>query len=105
MSGYKKRMEALEKRFNVLSFEKDGEVCFMGKGLIVTYDGFEKLHSQLLKTKGQLEKAEAVIKFYSDIKNWGEEYSSFIADDDLDQLSNWKGGKRAREYFEEKEGK
>ena len=77
-------------------------------GDYVKYDDYEKL-------KAQLEKAEAVIEFYSDSDNWehkspvqadyvvilddsgtGEFQLNHMTDDDR------VGGRRAREYFKEK---
>ena len=78
--------------------------------------GYYVLHSDYEKLKAQLEKAESVIDFYSDSDNWehkspaqadyvvilddsgtGEFQLNHMTDDDR------VGGRRAREYFKEKE--
>lgn len=95
------------KRYLPLVFEMD-ECCV----------GDYVLHSDYEKLQAQLEKAESVIDFYSDSDNWehkspvqvdyvvilddsgtGEFQLNHMTDDDR------VGGRRAREYFKEKEQK
>ena len=68
------------------------------------------------KLKSQLEKAEEVIRFYGDKENWEEfEGLGFIEScihqsdyndyKEIDTESVYVGGKKAREYFNEKADK
>ena len=69
------------------------------------------LASEYEKLKAQLEKAEIVLKFYANHLNWnycptGDEDTRIEGDSDIpDGLCENRGGKRAREYFKEKEQK
>ena len=105
---------------------KDAEIERL-KSNFAGYENFQmekQLKQELQKTREQLEKAESVIKFYADINNWtGEDINGWnctnvIEPDDQETLETvWIkgcgtekdiyddcGGKRARQYFKDKQG-
>jgi len=70
-------------------------------------DGFEIVQAEdYRELKAQLEKAEGVIRFYGDKKHWqyGDSTSFTTIFKDAEWLENDRyGGKKAREYFTDKE--
>lgn len=81
-------------------------ICDMEESSDGDYVKFEEYE----KLKAQLEKAEAVIGFYGEEKNWEHAYKgantyfNATSKEDMEPFGNaeFYGGKRAREYFKEK---
>ena len=66
----KKRLNALEQRTNILTFEKDGEIGFLGKGLAVSYDGFVKLKEENENLKNQIKEIKQYIPKVGEPSNY-----------------------------------
>lgn len=68
----------------------------------------EKLEQELQATRKRLEKAEKVIEFYYNIRNWEcGEVDPVDHEEIADRWNDleWLGGKRARQYFKDREKK
>jgi len=107
--------EQLEQELELLKLERDE----FKKYSTVWFDKKNELQQELQKTREQLEKAENVIEFYADGDNYGHispeiaTYSvidasdlgagDFMLNDSVDDER--VGGKRARQYFQDKENK
>lgn len=72
----------------------------------------DELQDQIKRLTSQLEKAEEVIEFYADKNNYSNTYKAqgvdnmrviAISDCDRNVFMDSFGGKRAREYFKDKE--
>lgn len=100
------KIHELEKENTILD-EKNSKLAYLlsqsvpVESSIEQYDRIKELEKELQVTREQLEKAEKIIEYYSQ----AHKFNDFIIGQDMegDMLGRTYYGKRARQYFQDKQ--